>query len=44
MPGPPKTHTKWLDKDGYVTAPDRPELGIEPNYELLARYRVNCAI
>jgi L-alanine-DL-glutamate epimerase-like enolase superfamily enzyme len=30
-----------VDKEGYVTAPDRPGLGIEPNYELLERYRVN---
>jgi L-alanine-DL-glutamate epimerase-like enolase superfamily enzyme len=30
-----------LDREGYVTAPNRPGLGIEPNYELLERYRVN---
>jgi L-alanine-DL-glutamate epimerase-like enolase superfamily enzyme len=29
-----------LDKEGYVSVPDRPGLGIEPNYELLQRYRV----
>jgi L-alanine-DL-glutamate epimerase-like enolase superfamily enzyme len=29
-----------LDRDGYVTAPDRPGLGVEPNYDLLQQYRV----
>lgn len=29
-----------LDAEGYVTAPDRPGLGITPNYELLARHRM----
>jgi L-alanine-DL-glutamate epimerase-like enolase superfamily enzyme len=29
-----------LDKEGYVSVPDRPGLGMEPNYELLQRYRV----
>lgn len=29
-----------LDRDGYVTAPERPGLGVEPNYDLLQRYRV----
>jgi L-alanine-DL-glutamate epimerase-like enolase superfamily enzyme len=29
-----------LDKDGYVAVPDRPGLGIEPNYELLHEHRV----
>ena len=29
-----------LDKDGYVTVPDRPGLGMEPNYELLEEHRV----
>jgi D-arabinonate dehydratase len=29
-----------LDKDGYVTVPHRPGLGVEPNYELLEKYRV----
>ncbi|GIX49748.1 MAG: racemase [Candidatus Tectimicrobiota bacterium] len=29
-----------LDKNGYVRVPDRPGLGVEPNYELLQRYRV----
>jgi L-alanine-DL-glutamate epimerase-like enolase superfamily enzyme len=33
-------HRLVLDKDGYVTAPDRPGLGVEPNYELLEKYRV----
>jgi L-alanine-DL-glutamate epimerase-like enolase superfamily enzyme len=30
-----------LDTDGYVTVPDRPGLGIEPNYDLLKQYRVH---
>ena len=29
-----------LDKDGYVTVPDRPGLGVEPNYELLEEHRM----
>lgn len=29
-----------LDKDGYTTVPDRPGLGVEPDYELLEQYRV----
>ncbi|ETX00041.1 MAG: mandelate racemase [Candidatus Entotheonella factor] len=29
-----------LDEDGYVVAPDRPGLGVEPNYDLLQQYRV----
>ena len=29
-----------LDAEGYVAAPDRPGLGITPNYELLERYRL----
>ena len=29
-----------LDADGYVIAPDRPGLGVEPNYELLQKHRV----
>ena len=29
-----------LDKEGYVKVPDRPGLGMEPNYELIERYRV----
>ncbi len=29
-----------LDDDGYVRAPERPGLGVEPNYELLQTYRV----
>jgi len=29
-----------LDKDGCVIAPDRPGLGITPNYDLLNRYKV----
>ena len=29
-----------LDKDGYVNVPDRPGLGMEPNYELIKTYRV----
>lgn len=29
-----------LDKDRVVTMPDRPGLGVEPNYELLEKYRV----
>jgi L-alanine-DL-glutamate epimerase-like enolase superfamily enzyme len=29
-----------LEKDGYVTVPTKPGLGLEPNYELLEKYRV----
>lgn len=29
-----------LDKDGSVAVPDRPGLGVEPNYELLEKWRV----
>jgi L-alanine-DL-glutamate epimerase-like enolase superfamily enzyme len=29
-----------LDSEGYVTVPDRPGLGVEPNYDLLHKYRV----
>ena len=29
-----------LDQDGCVAVPDRPGLGLEPDYELLAQYRV----
>ena len=32
--------TMKLDADGNVDAPDRPGLGITPNYELLKKYRV----
>jgi len=32
--------TMVLDADGNVDAPDRPGLGITPNYELLKQYRV----
>ncbi|MXX23995.1 MAG: mandelate racemase/muconate lactonizing enzyme family protein [Caldilineaceae bacterium SB0668_bin_21] len=32
--------TMKLDADGNVDAPDRPGLGITPNYELLKQYRV----
>jgi L-alanine-DL-glutamate epimerase-like enolase superfamily enzyme len=27
-------------EDGYVSPPDKPGLGIEPNEEVLGRYRV----
>lgn len=29
-----------VDKDGYVTVPDRPGLGIDPDYKLLEKYRI----
>jgi L-alanine-DL-glutamate epimerase-like enolase superfamily enzyme len=29
-----------LDADGYVSVPDRPGLGVEPNYDLLKEHRV----
>lgn len=29
-----------LDSDGYLTIPDRPGLGVTPNYEFLEKYRV----
>ena len=29
-----------LNKEGYVVVPDRPGLGVRPNYELLQEYRV----
>ena len=29
-----------LDEDGCVAVPDRPGLGVEPNFELLEQYRV----
>ena len=35
--------TMALDADGNVAAPDRPGLGITPNYELLKQYRVGWA-
>ena len=33
-------HTLTMNEDGTVSPPDRPGLGIEPNYEALAPYRV----
>ena len=29
-----------LDEDGYLTVPDRPGLGVTPNYDFLERFRV----
>ena len=29
-----------LDDDGYVTVPERPGLGMEPNYDILKEHRV----
>jgi L-alanine-DL-glutamate epimerase-like enolase superfamily enzyme len=33
-------HPLTLDRDGCVRVPDRPGLGVEPDYDLLAPYRV----
>ena len=29
-----------LDEDGCLTVPDRPGLGVTPNYDFLQRYRI----
>jgi D-arabinonate dehydratase len=33
--------TLRLNADGTVSPPDTPGIGIEPNYEFLAKFRVN---
>ncbi len=33
--------TMTLDEDGWLNAPDRPGLGVTPNYDFLERYSVN---
>ena len=33
--------TMTLEEDGFLTIPDRPGLGVTPDYEFLERFRVN---